>query len=80
MQHIQVSALCSTQFFFSYLPKSIAQFFFQLPYLPKVSHNFLELWIDMPHLCTNMDTNMETGNQQEQLDFTSAIKMFSFCL
>ena len=28
MQHIQVSALCSIQYFFSYLPKSIAQFFF----------------------------------------------------
>ena len=32
----------------------------------------------MPCLCTNMDTNMETGNQQKQLDFTSAIKCFLF--
>ena len=34
--------------------------------------------MEMPCLCTNMDTNMVTGNQQKHLDFTSAIKMFSF--
>ena len=66
MQHIQVSALCNAQFF-SYLPKSITQV-------------FRTLGGDAMLVYQHGALNMVTGNQQKHLDFTSAIKMFSFCL
>ena len=66
MQHIQVSALCSAQFF-SYLLKSITQVFRTL---------YGEAMLVYQHGALNI----VSGNQQKHLDFTSAIKMFSFCL
>ena len=59
-------ALCSTQFF-SYLPKSITQFFRALDG-------------DAMLVYQHGTLNMVTRNKQKHLDFTSAIKMFSFCL